>query len=377
MRAILVVLVLIVGAAAGAQGIGPSGPATGPPTVISALPSQAQPADPRPERVIDVFTDAIIDWNNTKPAITEADGFVVRHQGHTVERTVNLPRAPREHRNAQRIIAVVEVEPIYSRSEGREVPNDKWTRLGNVTVLSPSAADDKLVETELVRFITGYGAAGVFEQDVTPLAPLLYGRQTLRAFISSYSANPGWRISVRLRYTSDGVGQRRPSLARHLFASPHVTAKRPKLVARIMIPDGTEAPRLRIITSGHATDGTAENEFVTCTHRLRVDGREVARWRPWTESGGALRGLNPWAARQVIDGRELRASDLDRSGWHPGLVVEPLTIPLPELTPGRHLVELEIRGIRAAADLTADGKRHHGYWFVSAAVVADDPWPVK
>ena len=89
-----------------------------------------------------------------------------------------------------------------------------------------------------------------------------------------------------------------------------MTAAAPTLTAEVEIPEGLDTPRLRILSTGHATDGTAGNEFLSCTHVLRVDGREVARWRPWAEGGGALRHLSPWAGRWRVQGREIRSSDI-------------------------------------------------------------------
>ena len=106
---------------------------------------------------------------------------------------------------------------------------------------------------------------------------------------------------------------------------------------------------------------------------LTIDGVEVARWRPWAEDGGPLRSANPASGRDTIDGRERWVSDLDRAGWHPGMIVEPLRIPAPELTPGKHSIELEIVGIRAADP--KDSKGDHGYWRACAIAVADEPWP--
>ena len=190
-----------------------------------------------------------------------------------------------------------------------------------------------------------------------------------------HSPEPGWEVTLTLRYTSQGVGQRRPVYARQIFGNARVTAARSTLTSAVTIPGELDLPRLRIISTGHATDGSAENEFVSCTHVLRVDGVEIARWRPWSERGGTLRDRNPWAGRRVIDGRELRASDFDRSGWNPGLIVQPLIIPVPELTPGRHIVEIEILGIRPK-DPPSPGRRQHlGYWMLSATAVADEPWP--
>jgi hypothetical protein len=337
----------------------------------------APPAAGAGDRLIEVFDSEEIHWIEEQKLVTEPDGFVMRHALQTVERTIDLPPAPKNQRDAQRITAIVQVEPIYSTVDGRLRPNDLWTRLGNISIVVPADDGGPIKELELVRFITGYGAPGTFKQDVTALAPHLYGRQTIRGFISTYSDKPGWKLSVSLRYTDEGVGQRRPVFAERVFHHPHVTAEHPKLETRVEIPTGLDRPRLRIITTGHATQGTmAENEFISCTHILRIDGEEIARWRPWSEGGGPLRPLNPTAGWNRIDGRVLRSSDYDRTGWHPGLVVEPLMIPVPELTPGRHTIELTILDIKEKEPLSEDGKRHHGYWYVSMAVVADEPWPI-
>ena len=72
----------------------------------------------------------------------------------------------------------------------------------------------------------------------------------------------------------------------------------------------------------------------------------------------------------MIDGREVWSSDLDRSGWQPGTVVQPLIVPAPVLTPGPHEVQIEILWT------DFEGLDHdHGYWRLSAVVVADEPWP--
>ena len=81
--------------------------------------------------------------------------------------------------------------------------------------------------------------------------------------------------------------------------------------------------------------------------------------------------MNPWAARNTTKGRKLWSSDSDRSGWHVGLVVELVLIPVPELGRGSHTIELQIKDIRPRKPNEED----HGYWAVSAVVVADEPWP--
>jgi len=349
-------------------------------------------------QVIKVFDSAPIRWDKDQPDDVSADGYAIKDHGRMVERAVDLPALPRNQRDARRIMLRAEVEPELVRSDtGRMEPGDFWTRMGSITIIRPAPSSDPAVgkslpatqpannksakdkpagdatseprPIEIMRFITGFGGEAVFEQDVTALAPLLTGRTTIQATISTYR-NPAWRITLTLTYSSDDAGYRRPMFARGVLFENTVTAENNIVKGTVTIPAGVAQPRMFILSTGHATDGTEGDEFVTRTNILRIDKKEVSRWRPWAEDGGAQRSGNPTSGRKQVDGRWVWSSDLDRSGWHPGLVVKPVKIPLPELTPGRHEIELEIVGIRP---MDADG--NHGYWRVSGIVVADEPWP--
>lgn len=333
---------------------------------------------PAPEVTrISILEDVVIHWDPNQPETVDRDGFVIRYTGQAIEKAVQLPAAPLDQRDAQRITLHLKVEPVEAHDSTARGPSDRWTRLGAVHLRLGSGKDEERIE--LMRFITGFGGASHFEQDLTPLAPMLHGKQNLELFISTYSTEPAWRATMWLEYTKDGVGMRRPIFAQPLFFDQHVTAENPTLTGSVTIPPGLALPRLRIITTGHATDGAGGDEFVSRTHVLRIDGRVVAVWRPWSEEGGTLRSSNPTSGRRTIDGRELWSSDLDRTGWHPGQSVDPTMIPVPELTPGKHTVELTIQGIRPkppGADAETDPESaHHGYWVVSGMVVADEPWP--
>ena len=321
--------------------------------------------------IIRVFETAAIGFDEALEDPTPRGEHVVLDQGRTLARTVQLPAAPADQRDARRIVATVTVRPVLTEPGSRR-PGDEWTRMGCLTVVTPGDGgpdDPNATEVELMRFTTGFGQGAGYSQDVTALAPLLAGRRELRLTLSTYR-NPAWEVSVRLEYTRDGVGYRRPALAEPLFHDMALTADSPLLSATIDIPVGLARPRVRLLSTGHSTDGGPENEFITCTHVLRTDGRRIVSWRPWSEQGGALRSVNPWAGRRTIDGREVWSSDLDRSGWQPGLVIEPLLVPVPELTPGRHEISLEVLGIRP------EGMDHaHGYWRISGVVLADEPWP--
>jgi hypothetical protein len=392
----------------------------------------SQPPDEGAEtadRIVAVFDEQPIEFDKTLVDGTIAatgDGQVrLFRNGQQIERTLPLPAFPRDLRNAQRIVATLIVEPEILEVDGKVRPADPWTRLGSVTIavdpgssLAPTSrpslpvapttrpgvqpprpsatqraaaaaaatqaqstpADSQQypittvvpgqtdeAEIEIMRFVTPFGGPATYTADLTAFAPLLAGSASIRVWISTWKM-PAWKVTLTLSFASDGVGYRRPIFAQPIF-NGEVTAEKRALHASITIPRGLSRPRLHILSTGHATDGAGGDEFISRAHVLRIDGQEVARWRPWSEQGGPLRSINPTAGRTEIDGRSLWASDLDRTGWHPGLIVQPDLIPLPELTPGQHMIELEIQGIRPK------DQSGYGYWRVSAIVVADEPWP--
>jgi hypothetical protein len=343
----------------------------------AALAAAQSPATTPSRQTITVFQDAALEWSESIPDTSQRDGLTILRQGQAVQKVIDLPPLPTNQRDARRIIAKVVVEPVPVEEDGKLKPGDPWTRVGAVSLILPQKAPPRGQqqqapegrEIELMRFVTGFGGRSEFTQDVTALAPLLHDRVTLQAFISTYRS-PAWKLTLTLTFDQEDVGQRRPVWAAPVLNEASLTADRNRLRAAVAVPVGLEQPRLIVISTGHATDGSGGDEFVTRTHILRIDGMEVARWRPWAENGGEARRSSPASARHVIGGRELWSCDFDRSGWHPGLVVEPLRFPAPELTPGKHIVELEIVGIRPK-----DARGHHGYWRTSIVAVADEPWP--
>jgi hypothetical protein len=336
---------------------------------------------PAAEQSIVLFSDVPIQFDREMSVAGGGGAVVMRDGGRVAEATVQLPPAAADQRDARRVVAVIDVRPVLIDEPGGSVPADRWPRVGSLSVVRPGAGAGGSTEVELMRFVTGFGGNSELVQDITSLAPLLHDGVTFRASISTW-VRPAWTMSARLVFSDDGVGCRRPVFAAPLFNDPLVTAERSTVRARVTIPPGLDRPRLRILTSGHATDVSVGEEFSPRTHVLRIDGREVALWRPWVEEGGSLRKANPASGRQVVDGRELWSSDLDRAGWLPGTIVRPFLIPVQELAPGEHLIELEVRGIRPrdTGDRRPDGSARdesgpYGYWRVSAVVVADEPWP--
>lgn len=291
--------------------------------------------------------------------------LLIRDRGQTADRTLRLPPEP-EARQAMSVTGVVTVEPIVDPKQAPR-PGDPWTRVGSIGVVMPMGGGRPPMQVELMRFVTGFGAASRYEADLTPFLPILWGERTFRVHLSTWKS-PGWRVTFELRYEPDAAGIRRPTMVVPLVDEPKVLRSTGKMQSTFTLLPGFDRPRLRILTTGHGSE--LGDEFRPRTHVVRVDGVEVARWRPWREDGSGSRSSSPWAERRTVDGRQVWASDADRSGWVPGKLVEPFIIPLDELKPGQHRVEVEVLDIR---DTPRDQPPDH--WRVSACVVADQAWP--
>ncbi len=305
------------------------------------------------------------DAPKTDEATAPRGDLLIRDRGQTVERTLRLPAEP-EPRRAMAVVGVITVEPVVDPRQAPR-PGDPWSRVGSVGVMMPMGGGRPPMQVELMRFVTGFGAASRFEADLTPYLPLLWGERTFRVHLGTWK-DPGWRVSFELRYEPGAAGIRRPSMVVPLLDEAAVQRSTGALQASFTLLPGLDRPRLRILTTGHGSE--LGDEFRPRTHVVRVDGVEVARWRPWREDGARSRSSSPWAERRTVDGREVWASDADRSGWVPGRLVEPFIIPLDELTPGRHRVEVEILDIR---ETPKDQPPDH--WRISMSVVADQAWP--
>lgn len=319
------------------------------------------------EESIIIFQDAAIEYDAARPESESHDGYESRNYGQVIEALVKLPDRPHNLREQRQIILHLEVNAAIIEDAAGSRIADPWTRLGSVMLVLPAPTQPGGPDAaELMRFVTGFGGQTSYEADITQFAPLLGGDTKLRVEISTF-LTPGWQVSMRIEYRPGRAGYRRPLLASPLFTSARLTFAQPALSQSISVPEGLSLPRIQILSTGHGL----RQEFLTATHMLRVDGVEVARWRPWRESGGALHQVNPTSSREDIDGRVLWSSDIDRAGWMPGERVESLVFPLPELTPGQHIIEIVIEGIVPPSQPQDPG----GYWKLSAVVLADEPWP--
>ena len=330
----------------------------------SATPGADRPADApiaerAPAKVIRLFQDVHLSWQPEAPARSEPDGVRVLAKGQVAEVVVDVPELPV---GQHRFVAVVAAQP---RIGADGVLGDPWSRLGSLTMeptIPPTSGAALPAPIELVRFVTGFGGEGRFEVDVTDLAPAIAGQQRFRLTLETY-LDPGWSVSASIVVTPD-PSARTPAIAIPAWGPATMTVEQPRVRARVTIPKDTGVPRVRMLSTGHGSAGG--DEFVSRTHVLRVDGVEVLRWRPYREAPAGTRARNPWAGRRQFGSREVWSSDTDRSGWVPGWPVEPSIVPVPELSPGTHTLDLQVLGMEPSKEGATPN-----FWRESMAIVAD------
>ncbi|MCB1181897.1 hypothetical protein KDM41_00535 [bacterium] len=253
----------------------------------------------------------------------------------------------------QQVTLRLKVSPM--RKDIRNM-HDRWDRAGWVRLVKPGMAP-----VELCRFMTAYGGEITHVVDVTRAWPLLTGHCEFEVFIDTW-VTPAWTVDVDLVFTPDAVGAVDPPrwTTGLVFPAGGLTAVAPEATTTLTVPPRTRYVEVAAITTGHCTDGSGADEFITKDNVILVDGVEVHRWRPWRDDCGDFRAVNPYCAKW---GDGSWSSDYPRSGWCPGDVTRPTFIDLSDvLTPGEHTVTWRVEDIRPA-----DAEGNHGYWRVSAA----------
>ncbi len=305
---------------------------------------------------ISLLDSVMVHFHADSAAKYAVPGDSVLDRGRLVTRPVELPALHGPHR----IFADLTLIPTPKTE--REV-FDRWDRAGDVRLLLPGQPP-----VELVRFMTSYGGRTTHTVEVSDLSPLLRGAARVGAFVDTW-LSPAWRVDCRLRYLPDTTYDN-PTWAQPVLFEPGMNHEQhgPGITARVNIPAGMRCVVLRVLSTGHCTDGTDEDEFVSKAKVISVDGHVVHRMHPWRDDCRAFRDRNPYTARWT-DGSW--SSDYARSGWCPGDVVRPLEVDLTDaLPPGAHTISYRIEDIRPR-----NPRGDFGYWHVSAALVGWDHPP--
>lgn len=316
-------------------------------------PSAGAPGD---GRTIPVFARAAIFFSPDSAAHFASPGVEVEDRGRVVTRDIVIPRAE----GRRRLTALLTIHPVPK--DERNV-FDRWDRAGNVRLQVPGRPD-----LELFRFVTAYGGRTEHQIDLSHLQSVLRGPVRLAAFIDTWVA-PAWNIDLELRLAADSTVDNATWASPVLFAeSLDLKSGDGTIQGRVEVPPGLRRVVLRYISTGHCTDGRDADEFISRPNVISVDGRVVHRFHPWRDDCRRYRERNPYTTRWT-DGSW--SSDYSRSGWCPGLEVQPLEIDLTDHLPaGPHVIRVEVEGIRPV-----DAAGNHGYWRVSASLLGWDHQP--
>ena len=213
-------------------------------------------------------------------------------------------------------------------------------------MLNPDDPEEDWEYLEVMRHITPYRVGMCQYVDITALAPMLTGRQTLVSWIDTWvgpghSDGEGWRISFDFVFypgddrTPDEVvniwGRRSIEVGN---LDPDHTVDAQTEPVDVAIPADASRVEARLITTGHSF-GNSENcaEFCVMRQDLYLDGerRSVLPWRTDCEYNPVTDQQGTW--------------HYDRNGWCPGAITIGQTIDLTDMvTPGETaILDFDIR----------------------------------
>ena len=260
---------------------------------------------------------------------------------------------------------------------------------------------------ELVRFITPFGVGHfsddknghrkpvyipewedeiVWEQDISHLLQVVNNSFYIGVWIDSWTKE-GYVLDLSLQYSN----------------RPKKQVKTKTLINTVSYVDGQSLPeffaagalvqkfnfekpvknvKLYYITSGHGGHSGGD-EFTKRSNRLIIDDELLFDYVPWRDDCASFRRFNPssgvwlkkdsasyidfeaqkYKVKQIEE--RIASSDLSRSNWCPGSLVDPIVIDLGDLTAGDHQMRIEIDAAPAAKD-------KYNHWSVSAYLTYEE-----
>ena len=218
---------------------------------------------------------------------------------------------------------------------------------------------------EIMRFFTSFGVENfnkkrainnydwenqaIYEQDITALFPNHEKSIWIGVFIGNYDSG-GHKVSLTLDFHPFWSGEvdQRIKYIKPLFSTVNTMEMEGQNYGKLFnndtlkvdfeIPKGLEETELLYTTTGHGGWGGGD-EFNPKLNQIFIDGKEYFRIVPWRTDCATYRLYNP-ASGNFENG--LSSSDLSRSNWCPATLTPPFIIPLKDLKPGKHQLEVVI-----------------------------------
>lgn len=248
------------------------------------------------------------------------------------------------------------------------------------------ATSNYLPPLELIRFFTPFGVkffnkktkisgynwadSVVYKQDITDLLPRLKGEVWIGVFIGNYDKG-GHKVSLELElYPQRTDSGKKQNWVMPVFNTLNLMEMagqnygtlfaNDSLTVEVDIPEGLKKLTLRYITTGHGGWGNGD-EFNQKENEIFEDSKKIFTFIPWRTDCGTYRLFNP-SSGNFSNG--LSSSDLSRSNWCPGTTTNPVFIPVPDLTPGKHIFKVAIPlGKREGTSFSA--------WNVSGVLIGE------
>lgn len=247
----------------------------------------------------------------------------------------------------------IQTLPVYTAANGKKYQG-------------VTATDTYLPPLELMRFFTsfgvkhfneqakikGYGWADsvIYKQDISVLLPRLQGEVWIGVFIGNYDKG-GHKASLNFKYYPGYDNEKQAEKKMWIMPVFNTTNlmemsgqeygtmfDKDSLTVTIDVPEGIKNLKLRYLTTGHGGWGGGD-EFVPKMNEIFIDGKREYHFIPWREDCATYRYLNPSSGNF---GNGLSSSDLSRSNWCPGTITLPVEVPLPNLKPGKHKIQVAI-----------------------------------
>jgi hypothetical protein len=197
---------------------------------------------------------------------------------------------------------------------------DHWDRTGSVHLIQNEDTESE-EKIEILRHITPYRIGMAQYVDVTALAPILKGTQTLTSFIDTWvgpghAQGEGWRVTVRfVFYPGPPAG---PSEVYNVWGKRNITVGQVEEGSTIadqvdpasfFVPSDVTRVVAHLTTTGHSFGNTYNcAEFCEMKHDLSINGN-IHSTEPWRGDCD----VNPVSP-------QFGTWEYGRNGWCPGAV---------------------------------------------------------
>ena len=264
--------------------------------------------------------------------------------------------------------------PVYTDNTGKEYQGIR-------------KEDNYKPPIEIMRFFTSFGADHFnnkrvinnydwaenvrYKQEVTSLIPTDVDEVWVGVFVGNYDKG-GHKVSLDLDFHPSfrRDDNKNSKYIEPLFSTVNTLEmsgqnygrlfKTDTLTVDFETPKNIKDLQLLYTTTGHGGWGRGD-EFVPKMNKIYIDGNEIFNIVPWRTDCATYRFSNPASGNF---GNGLSSSDLSRSNWCPGTPTPPYFIPLLDLKPGKHTLQVVI-------DQGDDEGGSFSHWAVTGVLVGD------